>query len=93
MLQDSEDGLWYVVHDYVEVNLIGLIALRVKSMFQSDYVRVEQFFHYLELSVLVSFVLIHLLDGHLLIVFVDRSLEDDPKAAIAHHPLGIVRKT
>ena len=93
VLQDSEHRLWNVVHDHVEVDLVWLVALGVEGMLQSDHVGVEQFFHDLQFAVLVPLVLVHLLDGHFLVVLVHSRLEHDAEAPIAHHSLGIVGKT
>ena len=76
MLEDTEDRLLYIIHDYVEVYFIFLVALCIKCMLELDYVRMEELFHYLQFPVLVSFVLVNLLDRHLLICFVNDCLED-----------------
>ena len=41
-----------------------LISLCIKRMLEGDDVGVEELLHYLELSVLISLVLIHLLDRY-----------------------------
>ena len=41
-----------------------LISLCIKRMLEGDDIGVEKLLHYLELSVLISFVLIHLLDRY-----------------------------
>eukprot|EP00356_Strombidium_inclinatum_P006644 CAMPEP_0170495270 /NCGR_PEP_ID=MMETSP0208-20121228/15111_1 /TAXON_ID=197538 /ORGANISM="Strombidium inclinatum, Strain S3" /LENGTH=132 /DNA_ID=CAMNT_0010771433 /DNA_START=616 /DNA_END=1011 /DNA_ORIENTATION=- len=83
VLQDAEHRLGHVVHHHVQVDLVRLVALRVEGMLQRDDVGVVEFFHDLQLAVLVALVLVDLLDGDLLVVLVDCRLEDDAEGAIA----------
>lgn len=76
VLKNSENCLWHVVHNNVEINLIWLVALCIKCMFEGYNIWVLEFFHNLKLSIFVSFVLIHLLDGHLLVILIDCCLEN-----------------
>ena len=93
MLQYAEHSLWYVVHHHVEVDLIGLVSLRIECMLQSNHIWVVQFLHNLQFTILVSLILVYLLDGHLIIILIDCGLEDDTKRAIAYDSISIVSET
>ena len=90
MLEDAVDGLWDVVHNHVEVDLVLLVSLRVESVLQSDHIRVAQFFHDLQLPVLVPLVLVDLLDGDDFARLGPGGLEDDTKGAVAHDSVRVV---
>ena len=90
VLQNSEHGLLYIIHYDIEIYLIFFVALGVEGMPQLNDVRVLEFFHYLQFSIFVSFVLVNFLDGDLLVSFVDNCLVDDTKGAIADNSLSIV---
>lgn len=90
MLQNTEDRLLYVVHDDVEIDLIFLIALRVEGMPELNDVGVKEFLHYLELPVLIPFVLVHFFDRHFLIGFVHNGLEHDAEGAVSNYALRII---
>jgi hypothetical protein len=49
--------------------------------------------HNLQLSILVSLVLIHLLDGYLLVILVHCGLENDTERAISNNTVSIVSET
>ena len=90
VLQDPEHGLRHVVHYYVQVDLIVLVALSVERMLQSYYVRVIELLHYLQFSVLVSFVLVHFLNGYLLRVLVHGGLKHHAERSVSHNSIGVV---
>ena len=93
MLQYAKDSLRHIVHDHIEVDLIRFISLCVECMLQSDHVRMIQFLHDLQLPILIPLVLINLLDGDLVIVFIDRGLENYTERAVANHTVGVVSET
>ena len=93
MLQDSKHCFWHVVHDYVQIDLVWLISLGIESMFQSNNVGMIELLHYLQFSVLVPFILIHLLDCHLFVVLVHCGLENHTKRSISNNTIGVVGET
>ncbi len=74
MLEHPVNRLRNVVHHYIEVNFVRLVTLGVESVAQVDYVRVVEFLHYLEFTVLVPFVLVYLFDGDYFACFGDGGL-------------------
>lgn len=90
VLEDPEHGLWHVVHHDVQVDFIWLITLSIERMLERDHVGVIELLHNLQLSVLVSLVLVHLLDGDSLTVFIHGGLEDDSEGAIADNTVSII---
>ena len=62
VLENAIDCLRDVVHDDVQVDLILFVSLGVKGMLECDHIRVLQFFHDLQLSILVPLVLVDLLN-------------------------------
>ena len=90
MLKYPKHGLRHIVHNQIQINFISLVPLSIKSVFQLDHVGVEQFSHDLELTVFVSFVLVHFFDSYLFSIFVDRGLKHHSKTAITHNPLGVI---
>ena len=64
VLQHAIDSLGDVVHHHIKVYFVLFVALRVECMLESDYVRVLEFFHDLQLAIFVPLILINLLDGH-----------------------------
>lgn len=64
VFQNTVYGLRNVVHDNVEINFILLVALSVKSMSQGDNIRMKQFLHYLQFTILVPLVLVHFLNSN-----------------------------
>ena len=93
MLQNSEHCFGHIVHHHVQVDFVWLIPLGVESMLQSDHIGVEKLLHYLQFSILVPLVLIHLLDGNRVTVLVHRGLEYHAKRTIAYNTVCIVGKT
>jgi len=92
MFQNSEDCLLHVIHDDVQIYFIFFVSLCVEGVLQSDDIRMEQFFHYLQLSILVSFILVNFLDGHFLICLIDYGLVNNAKRTITYDSLGVVRE-
>ena len=90
VFEDAEDRLWNIVHYHVEVNLIRLITLSIKCMFQRYHIWMDKLFHDLELSIFIALVLIHLFNSNLLIIFIDRCLKNYTEAAIANNSIGVV---
>ena len=79
MLEDPKNGLRYVVHDHIQVNLIWFVTLSIERMLKCDNIWVIKLFHDLQFSILVPLVLIHFFDGYLLAILIDSCLEDNPK--------------
>ena len=92
VFEDAEDRLWNIVHYHVEVNLIRLITLSIKCMFQRYHIWMDKLFHDLELTIFIALVLIHLFNSNLLIIFIDRCLKNYTEAAIANNSIGVVGK-
>ena len=90
VLEDSEHSLRHVVHHNVQVDFIWLITLSIERMLERDHVGVIELLHDLQLSVLVSLVLVHLLDGYSLTVFIHGGLEDDSEGAIADNTVSVI---
>ena len=90
VFEDAEDRLWNIVHYHVEVNLIRLITLSIKCMFQRYHIWMDKLFHDLELTIFIALVLIHLFNSNLLIIFIDRCLKNYTEAAIANNSIGVV---
>ena len=93
MLEYPEDGLLDVVHDYVEVDLVLLVALGIEGVPQLNYIRVAQFLHYLQFTILVSFILVNFLNSDLLVGLIDYGLKNDAKRAISDDSLSIIGET
>ena len=64
VLEDAVDSLRDVIHHYIKVYFILFVTLGVKGMLECDDIWVLQLFHDLQLSVLISFVLVHLLNSN-----------------------------
>ena len=64
VLEDAVDRLRNVVHYDVQVDFILFVSLGVKGMLECNDVRVLQFFHDLQLSILIPLILVHLLYGN-----------------------------
>ena len=64
VLEDAVDRLWDVIHHNIQIDLVLLVSLRVKRVLERDHIRVLKFLHDLQLAILISLVLIHLLNGH-----------------------------
>ena len=78
------------VHDNIEVDLLGLVAVSVERLAHLDAVRVVQHLQDLQLTVLVPFVLEHLLDRHRFACLRNRGLEDHTKGTVADDFLRII---
>ena len=90
VFEDAEDRLWNIVHYHVEVNLIRLITLSIKCMFQRYHIWMDKLFHDLELTIFIALVLIHLFNSNLLIIFINCCLKNYTEAAIANNSIGVV---
>lgn len=93
MLKDSEHCLGHVVHDYVQINLIWLVTLSIESMLERDDIGVIKFLHYLQFSILVPFILIHLLDGYLFTILVHSRLEHHTERPVTYNTVSVVSET
>jgi len=92
LLHHSVGSIWDIVHNYVEVDLLGLVTVCVEGLAHLDTVGVVQHLEDLELSVLVPFVLEYLLDGYRLASLRNRRFEDHSERPIANDLLSIVRE-
>ena len=90
LLHDAIGRVGDEVHDNVEVDLLGLVAVSVERLAHLDAVRVVQHLQDLQLTVLVSLVLEHLLDRHCFTCLRNCGLEDDSKGTIADDFLRII---
>jgi hypothetical protein len=90
VFEDAEDRLWDIVHYDVEVDLIRLITLCIKCMFQRYHIWMDKLFHDLELTIFIPLILIHLFNSNLLIIFINSCLENYTEAAIANNSVGVV---
>lgn len=82
-----------VVHYNVEVDLFGFVTVSVEWLAHFNAVRVVKHLQYLQLSILVSLVLEHLLDGHGLSRFRDGGLENHAKRSISNDFLSVICET
>ena len=90
VFQDSEHRLGHVIHDDVQIDFVWLVSLGVEGMLESDHVGVIKLLHDLQLSVLIPFILVHLLDGHRFVVLIDSSLEHNTERSISYDTVSIV---
>ena len=90
MFENSENSLRNIIHYNIQINLIFFVTLGIKRMLKCNYVWVKKFFHYLELSVFVSFILINFFDCNLLTVFINSCLEYYTKWTISYYSLCVV---
>lgn len=90
LFHDSISSIRNVVHDDIEVHLILVFSISVKTLSHLYAVRVLQHLQNLKFSVFVSFVLENLLDCHCFSSFGNCSLEDDSKGSITNDFLSVV---
>lgn len=90
LLHNPVRGVGDVVHDHIQVHFIGLVTVGIEGLAHLYTIRMMEHFKNLQLSVLVSFILEDLLDGHSLTGFGDGGLENDTEGAISNNLLGIV---
>ena len=93
MLKDSENCLGHVVHYYIQINLIWLVTLGIESMFKCDDIGVIKFLHDLQFSILVPFILVHLLDGYLFTILVHSRLEHHTERSVTYNTVSVVSET
>ena len=93
MLQDPEHCLGHIVHDNVQINLIWLVTLSIESMLERDDIGVIKFLHYLQFSILVPLILVHLLDGYLFAILVHSRLEHNTERPVTHNTVSVVGET
>lgn len=88
------DGLGDVLQDEVQVELFGLLPVGIEALLEQDYVGVRQLhqlLHDLQLPILESFILEHLLDRHNFPRLQLRRLKDYPERSMSYNPLRRVR--
>ena len=78
-LNDSRHSLRNVLHDYIEVDLLGAAALLIKCVLQRNHIRVVQLAHYVEFPILIPLIMVQFLDGHLLLGLINNRLKNDAK--------------
>lgn len=93
LFHDFVDGVGDVVHDDVQVDLVGFVAVGIKVLPHFDAVRVVKQFQDLQLSVLVPLVLEHLLYSHHFRRLRNRRLKHHSERPIPNDLLRIVRQT
>ena len=86
-------GVRYVVHYYIQIDLLGFVTVGVERLPHFDAVRVVKHFQNLQFSILVSLVLEHLLDGHSLTSLCDCRLEYYSEGPIPDNFLSVVGET
>ena len=79
LLHHAVRCVWYVVHDDVEVDFFGFVAVSVEGLAHFDAIRVVEHLEDLQLSVLVPLVLEYLLDSYSLSCLSNRRFEDHTK--------------
>lgn len=87
---NSINGLWDVIHDYIEVYLIGLISTCVEGMLHLDNIGMEQFLHNLKFSVFISFILVDLLNGDDFTGLRNSCLVNDSKGSVSNNSFSII---
>ena len=90
MFENSENSLRNIIHNNIQINLIFFITLGIKCMLKCNYIWVKKFFHYLEFSIFVSFILINFFDCNLLAIFINSCLEHYTKWTISNYSLCVV---
>jgi hypothetical protein len=87
------ESVRYVVHDYIEVDLIWFVAIGVERLAHLNAVRVMQDLQDLKFTVLVALILEDLLDGDALTGLSYGGLEYDTERAITYDFLSIICHT
>ena len=90
LLHDSVDSVGNIVHDHIQIHLVGLVAISVERLPHFHVVRVVEHLQDRELSVLVPLVLEHFLDGDGLASLCNRGLEHHSEGAVANDFLRVV---
>ena len=90
LLHHSVGGVGDVVHHNVKIDFIRLVSICVERLSHLDAVGVVQHLQDGKLSVFVSLVLEHFLDGDGLSGFGDGGLEDHSKRPVTDNLLGVV---
>lgn len=75
VFEDPINGFWDIVHDHIQIYFVWLckatfnhlifaylVTLCVESMLESNHIRVEEFLHYLKLSIFIALILVNFLD-------------------------------
>ena len=90
MLQNPVNCFWDVVHNNVQIDFVWLVSLCVEGVLESDDVRMVQFLHDLQFSVLVPLILVYFLDGDNFSRFCNTGLINDTEGAISDNSVRIV---
>ena len=93
MFHHSIDSFRNEVHNDVEEHFLRLVSWSVERMFHLNYTGMFEFFHNLQLSVFVPFVLEYFLDGDHFPSFSYSSLINDTKGPITNDSLSVVGVT
>jgi len=78
-LHDLVSCIWNVVHDDIEIHFIGFVTIRVETLSHFHTIWMVKHLQNCQLSIFVSLVLKHLLDGYFFSCFGDGGLENDSK--------------
>ena len=90
LLHHFIEGIWNVVHNNIEVDLVRLIAISIERLLHFYTVRMAEHFKDSQLSIFVSLILKYLLNCNRFPSFSDSSLIDDSKRSIANNLFSIV---
>jgi hypothetical protein len=82
----------YIVHNNIQVDLIGLIAISVERLAHLDAVRVVEHLEDLQLAVLVALVLENFFDGNSFTSLGNCCFENDTERAISNNFFSVVSK-